>query len=134
MLAPNRLSHKQLGISFEEYNALITVMNRLERGELKHITEFHKKSELVGNLFCMSYAGTQANCGTVACIGGWVALTMGESCHYVMKIARNNPLMKLYYPAIDLESWRDITPAQAAQAVHNFLATGEPRWTEVIQS
>lgn len=44
-----------------------------------------------------------------------------------------NALGDLYYPdTVSSSLWKEITPQQAAQAVENFLATGNANWRKAM--
>lgn len=91
--------------------------------------------------FDMREGCVTSECGTVACIGGWVAILGGYTIperinHYV---SHASVISALYYPLRNLPSgsllrkraWA-ATPAQAARAVRNFLTTGRPAWESVV--
>lgn len=87
------------------------------------------------------------DCGTTACIGGWLYLIRhynGNVPHIVdaNTVARANQFVnkewfqnenehsrlgRLFYERLD----RDITRAQGAQAIRNFLECGDPKWDEI---
>jgi len=135
-------------ITPREHEALVTVRDALAAGEFRHsrITEGPD-----GPTFNMRSTCLSGDCGTIACIGGWMAITM-------LGLAREKPvsyenqtqvfdfvtdygdgellpsspsLMGLFYPpgAREDEEWWDfITPAYAVEAIDNFLRDGDPRW------
>lgn len=74
-------------------------------------------------------------CGTVYCIGGFVALRHGkdwqEANSYVLR-SHSGGLKRLYFPYVVGTDWHSITREQAIHAVENYLQTGEPEWAEVI--
>jgi hypothetical protein len=136
----NFLSAEELKIDDWEHAGLVEVMRRLERGELRHIVPEHERHSTyqTPDGFNMAFDGVGV-CGTVACIGGWVARTKGMRAEgYVPNIRPGDPLDPLYYPLElgDLRAgtcpWYKITTEQAAAAIRNFLTTGAPRWLEVV--
>lgn len=134
MLAQNFKTPAELGIEELEFGALTKVLGMLERGELIH--EPRMKGNIfdpqVQNGFCMACSGIQTSCGTVACIGGWVAILMGNKGpsinEYVNLVEGSSSLRDLYWG----RSRRNVTPAQAAIALRNYLTHGEPRWEEAL--
>lgn len=112
------LTATDLGISQAEYEALQVVRDGLASGEYSHDSD---------NRFDMLVTCKQGNCGTVACIGGWVALTMGkndlQADSYVWD-SEYGPLAPLYFPKY-LASWAAITPDVAARTITTFLDSGE---------
>lgn len=132
MLAQNFKTAEELGLGEAELAAHITVLGMLERGELKHIPEpSYRKRQ---NGFNMSFDGLETPCGTVACIGGWVAVILGDKATwgYVAGPAIDTPRRRLYWPLGGDDVMKTITTSQAAMALRNYLTTGEPRWEEVL--
>lgn len=115
-----------LGIQSWEHAGLAALVGPLSRGEIR---------------FDMRTAGCEvASCGTVACIGGHVAmlhgLSLAESSKYVHRFKRvdglpAHRLTELYFP--DSPSAWYCTAAQAGAAAVNFLTLGEPRWDAVMR-
>lgn len=131
MLAQSFKSAEELGISEAELSAHITVLGMLERGELKHVPEPKINSK---DGFNMNYSGRNTRCGTVACIGGWVAVLLRRPPdEYVFGCGEEGPRYDLYFPYEVSQDWDDITPAKAASALRNYLTCGEPRWKSVMQ-
>ena len=130
MLAANFASAQQLRISDKERNALIDVLGRLERGELQHVQWDVEDDDLVG--FNM---GT-FKCGSVHCIGGWCDRLHGTS-FADLEDSRDIPprLHDLLYVEIDGKyvdhDLEDITVAEAAEALRNYLTTGAARWARI---
>jgi hypothetical protein len=48
------------------------------------------------------------------------------------KSRRSEALTDLFYPGDNIDDWRKITPAQAVQAIDNFLFDGRPRWRQIV--
>lgn len=115
-----RLSTKALGLTEAELAALIEVRNDLATGRIKAPN------------FCMSSACYREGCGTVACIGGWMGLKLGMDERKARDFVDNPRLEKLFYP-YGIMSWGQITPSQAVRAIDNFLATGDPNWSQACQ-
>jgi hypothetical protein len=132
MLAANFASAEQLCISDKERNALIDVLGRLERGELQHVQWDVADDDHVG--FNM---GT-FKCGSVHCIGGWADRLWGTSLSTGISPINRTALYNLLYVAHDGDELEDlvledITVAQAAEALRNYLTTGAARWAEVLE-
>jgi hypothetical protein len=109
------MSADQLHVTREEHSAMIEVLRMLERGELV-------KRLNMGVVWC----------GTIGCIGGWVAHIMGEdeNCYANTYMFHGGGLQELYWNTdACLEG---TTPDQAASALRNFLTTGNAQWAEVL--
>jgi hypothetical protein len=132
MLAQNFKTPADLEISDQEFSALITVLGMLDREELLLSPDYRPG---VPNAFNMNFAGMQHDCGSAACIGGWVArlANLGSGSNYVGS-SRHRPVGRLYWPRAlsGRKSWQNITVPQAAAALRSFLTTGHPRWREVV--
>lgn len=135
MLAQNFKTATDLGITEAEQEALIKVLGMLERDELVHYRRpaficWSQVEPDIPNGFNMETQGIRKPCGTVACIGGWVAFLIGQSQDdYVNKAEDvDGGLHDLYWGHVDA----DTTPAQAALAVRNYLTDGDPRWNEIV--
>lgn len=125
MLAQNFKTAKELGLADVEVEALITVLRMLERGEIGR-QEFH-----MGHF--------QHECRTPACICGWAHhISCGRAfpelaahCGPMILYRRfSEPTIALFRLTAARGSGGDITPAQAAIALRNYLTYGEPRWAE----
>lgn len=133
MLAQNFKTPADLDIREDEFSALVTVLGMLERGEL----QFGISGE--GERFCMSAVFFRTKCGTVGCIGGYVARILDDADpEEYAYCGRSNALSSLYFPRYEggrlRDDLSDITTAQAAQALRSFLTSGEPRWAEALAS
>lgn len=136
MLASSFLSADQLGLSPLQHEALIGVLRMLERGELRHVSvEPDYGDYVVPDGFNMGVF----SCGSVHCIGGWadrlygtkfadLSLAWGEGQDRRF-LATYELLYGDHESAVDLE---DITVAQAAEALRNYLTTGNARWLQVL--
>lgn len=131
---------KQLGLSRKEHNALVKIQDGLASGRYKHIKRDadYNWPEYKGKkpLFNMNQACTKGHsCGTVACIGGWMALEMKmspqEAADFVFNVRSGVPKYRLFYPEDVVDDWDEITPKKAARAIGNFLETGDPQWDKV---
>jgi hypothetical protein len=132
MLAQNFKTAKELGLAGVELDALVTVLRMLEREDIKP-EQFH-----------MGYVQhVQHECKTPACICGWAYHVSGGRAFSELSAQHGSFLLYRRFdnhPAIvDLfrmtsarGSGGEITPAQAAIALRNFLTHGEPRWAEAV--
>lgn len=137
---------EELSITEEELAALLKVREGLASGCFVHVPDVEEvdlpddeDSPLVkARKFNMNYTGIQASCGTVACIGGWMKTVMtpdaipSEMRDYVYGY-RHHVIGKLFFPKLEIDDYDRITPEQSVQAIDNFLATGDPRWSEVVE-
>ena len=111
MLVRNFMTADALGISEDVRTGLVTVLGMLERGEILE-EEFDMK---------------EWECGTTACIGGWVERV--ANCKIDSSKSMN--LYDLFYPHDD-SNGDSATRAQAARAISSYLTTGDPRWRDVM--
>jgi hypothetical protein len=129
------LSADQLGISEQENTALAEVQRRLETGELPWHPYQSFNYPLVGDHFNMASSYFAGYCGTVACIGGWMAVLMGHENppQYVTESIFNANLSYLFTPDPH-NVWHKITAVQAAYAIKRFRQHGDPRtaWYEAL--
>lgn len=156
------LSHEELGITFAEWGALFGFKAIAEAGIVLKpvpVKEILKNSVYAimdqhpgVHFFDMARTCHTQECGSVACIGGTVAMFMrlhDPSAYVTQHDAHRTKLDTLYYPRwnngrnVALKAprgydddgslyWERITPKMAAQAVDNFLRTGTPNWDKVI--
>ncbi len=120
MLAPTMyLTASELGITEAEERALAAVQRQLENGKL-----VHTMMPVARHGFNMRWAYVKEPCGTISCIGGWMARLMkkGDPDVYVDYV-RSDALVSLFFPPN--ECWEMITVKQAAQAIKYFRQTGE---------
>lgn len=131
MLARNFLQPADLKITDVEHAALVEVLNRLERGELRHVPMgYGARTPTAPDAFNMSHY----HCGTAHCIVGWARVFHPEVfldeeafvCSGVMQLACPSPRSNALYDAISTE--------QAAAALRNYLQTGRPDWAQVLAS
>ncbi len=145
-------THEELGITLDEFVALVKVEDGLRTGNYQHIDEIIDydgvdagKFKILNMLFNMNVYGKQIDCGTAACIGGWVAHTMRGKKKFDIDHAENyifreasNSLQELFYPPTNYDEfddsddmWNSITPKHAAKAIKKFLKTGKVDWSHV---
>jgi hypothetical protein len=125
MLAQNFKTAQELGLAPAEHEALITVLRMLEREDIAR-EQFH-----MGRF--------QHECRTPACICGWAHHVSGGKAFPELSF-RQGPLLlfrrlsqstgALFRLTAARNSGAEITPAQAAVALRNYLTEGEPRWAE----
>lgn len=127
MLAQNFKTAEELGLAEVEVEALITVLRMLERGDIAR-AQFH-----MGRF--------RDECKTPACICGWAYyISSGRAfseltahCGPIILHRRvSKSLSELFRLTEARDSGADITPAQAAVALRNYLTHGEPRWAEAM--
>ena len=136
MLARNFKTAAELRITDETYEAAVRVLGRLERGELAYhdrTGRFLDMPPVQGEMLAMSVTHVDHSCGTVACLGGWIAVEMGIPKHLIHDFvyeAAPYAMHRLFFPPED-EMTR-VTPEMAAQALRNYLSAGDPGWREVL--
>lgn len=137
------LTHNALGISFREWSALFATWGVLAHNMLPatRYSPIHTKIPPVSgaHLFDMGTAcAVLGACGTVGCIGGNMALAMGmEEAHAIEFVywsgSKGTPsahrFKDLFFPSP--ETYPYIGPEQAAEAIWNFLRTGDPQWQNI---
>jgi hypothetical protein len=129
VLAQNFKTAKELGLADVEVEALITVLRMLEREDIAQ-EQFH-----MGRF--------RHECRTPACICGWAHhISRGQafpeltSPYGPMILYRRVPAAtgQLFRLTEARGSGSEITPAQAAVALRNYLTHGEPRWAETTSA
>jgi hypothetical protein len=123
-------THEELGITFREWAALFGVAQVLHAG----IIPMHRNAPSGVHAFNLETSCRgNGHCGTVGCIGGYVALAMGKdinkASNYVHTAGGN--IRELYFPSPAI-AYDRVTQGQAAQAIGNFLTTGNPMWRDII--
>lgn len=144
MLARNFMTAEALDIKEKEYNALVSVLGRLERGEIGHKnfdmacpmrSLWTTTTDFDGGVL---FTSRTEECGTAGCIGGYVAVEMGVApARYVYESDKRSGLGRLYFPRDEgagrlVDCIHSIAPEEGAHALRNFLTTGEPCWDEVL--
>ncbi|MDH7796373.1 MULTISPECIES: hypothetical protein [unclassified Beijerinckia] len=133
------LKPKDLGISIKERNALVKVRDGLQAGEYVHVKEpIYRYVPCKKPIFNMVEFEGEFDCGTVRCIGGWVAHLCDNFSPRSYVCNAEGPLGELYFPlggdgGNDDYAYSRITPKQAAKAITNFLDTGKPEWRKVLR-
>jgi hypothetical protein len=132
--------HEMRGITFAEYGALLGVCEMLKNGTLNPTTK-RSPAELVKGRhgFNMHVPGCATECASVGCIGGTMALIMGQipydyvgfSCQHTAP--HSETLDELFFPPDDStpDPWAWIKPAVAVKAIDNWLRTGKPGWAKL---
>jgi len=134
------MKHQELGITFRELGALLGTREMLKDGTLTHI---YDPTEPYGDLhlFNMGITCRTKGCGSVACIGGTMAMILGYSesdsaadiSSYVNRGGDGSPLGKahlhdLFFPLETPSHTMDqITNEMAVEAIDRYLA-GETPW------
>ena len=124
MLARNHLTAEQLGIPQRWLDALLTVRNMMERGEIRHAQDTE-----VPNGFNMNIWNCDSYCGTIKCLGGW-AETVGnfKFPYQAHEHKFDHQLQRLFYPPVP-EPYT-ISVERALRALNGYLTTGEADWRE----
>jgi hypothetical protein len=127
VLAQNFKTAEELGLADVEVKALVTVLRMLEC------------DDIAPEMFHMGYF--KYECQTPACICGWAHHISGGKAFpelstqvgpmLVYRRFNESPsIIELFRVTAVRGSGGEITPAQAAIALRNFLTCGEPRWAE----
>lgn len=132
---------EELGLTLQEYAALIGVRGLLATKQLTYVSERRAVDE--HNHFNMCHwikkGWTEcAPCGSIMCIGGSMDWLMGKpivqgSNFYTRQ--HDKPIHALFFPEeLNVGLWNKIKPKHAVQAIDNFLTTGKPKWEEVMDN
>jgi hypothetical protein len=130
MLARSFKTAAELQITDSEYEAALVVLRMLERGELHHLFEDEQSHfnawdrATIPNGFNMACSGVRTSCGTVACIGGWMAMHMKLHMRRYVGYTHSPSLRSLFWG----NTHSHTTTEQAAMAMRNFLTVGKPEW------
>jgi hypothetical protein len=146
------LSADRLGIKPYEHQALTEIRESFANRIFYHDRDIEM---LKPDGFNMNVILSEDECGTTACIGGWMFLAMERDrtnpcprAHQYIQTYRSRALGPLFFPFTDINR-RDMTgdedqpydfpfelmpPEFALAAIDNFLATGDPDWPAVTQS
>jgi hypothetical protein len=136
------MTAKELGIPEKWHAALLLVLDKLERGELRHVEAEAMCLIPDGEWFNMSWwsnahYASDYHCGTVACIGGW-AEAMGKfrfEGDISTSLEDEYPaLEQLFYPpGNDMTNhYMHITAHQAVRAIRNYLHRGRADWEVIL--
>ncbi|VFU10287.1 hypothetical protein [Methylocella tundrae] len=98
--------------------------------------------KLMDGTVALDMTRAAADCGSVGCIGGHMALAHGISVRGARRYVQNqaqcdSPLAALFFPDFTVNhrhpGWR-AEACGAARAIVNFLTTGAPDWDGVMQA
>lgn len=132
---------EELNITPEEHMALHLVLGMLETDALVYVPFEDRYRVRVTNGFNMGTAGPfldNQECGTVACIGGWVARLINQEANsYIDQYSWSNRdnnfgMYDLYWNERAVENSKGTTVAQAAKALRSFLETGHANWRTAL--
>lgn len=128
-------------ITAEERAALLEVRRQLAEGELKYNPD---PSNMMPFAFCDPYLGdcsqramvfnmciaiSQADCGTVMCVGGHAARIMGYTdVREIGTFVDDKRFESLFYPHEGPRTYKSYTPQEAVVAIDRFLAGDEKPW------
>jgi hypothetical protein len=138
----------ELGLNRAQYDALCKTLVLFETGKITHVkidpnmrSHWSSDNEFSGN-FNMRYWGGLTgssyyclghDCGTISCIGGLAELIAGKPVFHHGGPDIPDKVAYLFNPSrVPVGQWDEITAEQAAQAIRNFLTTGEPGWEEIV--
>jgi hypothetical protein len=143
------LSAQRLGITHYEYKAALQVRELFASGKVWHDRELEN---LKPDGFNMNVPLCEGECGTTACIGGWMFLAMQRdrtnpcflAAQYVNSY-RSEALGPLFFPFTDLNGhtlldddgedydfpFELMPPEFGLAAIDNFLTTGDPNWPAI---
>ncbi len=140
-MSTRRHIHEKLGLSFQEYGALLATREMLKRKDIVHITQEGGQNGKA-HVFNMNHTGSKNDaCGTISCIGGTMAFIMGENPdNYVSTGGLNLGLQELFFPDYDRKKgghshdilYETISAKQAVKAIDNYLKYGSPRWRSIL--
>lgn len=151
---PQMKTYQDLGIQSEEKAALIWVRDGLRNGFFKRVDEGSYPS---CNSFNMGLTHKAYECGSIACIGGWVWVALNhedvkqegdvfkmtsrqaykadEYVYSANSVDGNGDddgrLHDLFFPP-NRYNYNRIKEEQAAIAIDNFLETGEAKWEKIL--
>lgn len=141
-LKGNILPHTTLGITFRALGALLATRAMLQYDVLtfKEYTAEERLPHAVPgeHIFTMSTFGEEKDCGTIGCIGGFMGVLAGVGLkRHKLGLGGLVPrnLNRLFMPNEEYPACGDfglITPAQAIEAIDNFLTTGASSWDKVL--
>jgi hypothetical protein len=123
-------SYKELGITFQEFGALLGVRCMLANGSLHKGPPTNQEPIT----FDLAYACRQDGCGSIGCIGGSMGLVMGMThytAHDYVMCNKSEPLHELFFPQGDSRwshDYHKVTEEMAVEAIDRFL-NGKKPWT-----
>ncbi|MEE9481808.1 hypothetical protein [Methylobacterium ajmalii] len=151
----------ELGITPAEKEALLWVRSALASGAIP-IAEEDEDGDWIGEGpgFNMSVSSSRRGCGTVGCIGGWMAAFLSNRAEAIERYGfdsdssnaldyvrhrRSPALHHLFHPLrdnadIQMEGpngpldvdWGVIAASDAIKAIDNFTSTGDADWPHVL--
>lgn len=151
-MARSKPLHERRKVTFAELGAMYGTRAMLAAHDL--VKAKYTRERWSGDSVCLVQAHVHqfdmatpldmADCGTVGCIGGHMALIMGTNgveyvnFHNCMApgedgydaIGHSHALHDLFFPPRDLV-WSSITPKHAIKAIDNWLRTGRPGWRKI---
>jgi hypothetical protein len=142
--AAGYLTPGELGITPDEYAALLWVRGELQGGGMVHVSrddiygpEKSYPPEGASRMFNMLWWHSPLSCGTVCCIGGWMDSYLGSppgSGGRSGSRKYSEVLHNLFYPPFDSQEYRydEITADMAARAITAFLCTGRVSWRPIL--
>lgn len=135
MLARTLMSAAALSIPEHMHAALLLVLSKLERGELVHgrpLDTYGEETQIPNTFNMVTW-----DCGSAHCILGWARVLAEDNRNTHLRrlwsetVKFNPGLYKLCYPNVPCDI-NKITTDQAAFALRNYLATGNPDWASVL--
>lgn len=108
---------------------LETIRDMLRAGKLPHISHYNERQPEgeEGPWFNMTCWVRGLGCGTVYCMGGYLEKLLARDINKDMD--EDEGLEGLFHPSIG--NWNNISCEEAAQAIDNYLETGEAQWETV---
>ena|SRR6266481_862668 len=138
MLAQNFKSADSLNLTEDEFNAMVTVLGMFEREEVQYRSA--ERADTCRGIpdtfeprsFNMRFFAGADDCGTVACICGWAEYVGRLPAGSLMEKRLSFPYLDRLFDPTGYFNYDQITIANAAAALRNYLTFGEPRWDEVM--
>ena len=138
MLAQNFKTPAELGVSDTEFEALLSVLRMLERGEIKEAPPDQNWTSIFNlaecpepTMFSMRTTQATADCGTACCIIGWARFISGDWNILAASISPKHSAYSLFFPH-EMGAIHSRDPSQGAIALRNYLTFGEPRWAQAV--
>lgn len=121
------MTAEQLQIEEWEKEALIWLRDQILEGEIEYYNFEMDEAPAQGNTLNMVISYSKFDCGTVCCVGGWMALYHGE-LQISEYVASHQRLNELFYPDEELGDMNEITEREVLETIDHFLYTGEIVW------
>lgn len=137
-------------LSKTELKALVNVRDMLASGVIEYdrkaagLPQMARDYFAMGlrRIFNMEVPAETTECGTVACIGGWMGAMMNMTPQEADDYVNENDSGKfgeLFYPFGGENAakaggmdYSKITPVHAVKAIDSFLKTGKPNWKRAV--